>query len=263
LAISCCFDWPKLHAVLLRQRASDCVPILDCAPYVPGPGRLDFPVKEDTSEAAVTGRCRCVPKEACGASPSHLELGTGLYTGPGVSCGSEEDGCSTAAFEADADNPVRLRRAGPLPNENDGDEDLWERTCAPHIEREPQCVRGREASINALTHHSKRTNQSLQKIIGSGGRIPQKVCKKCMEGEEAKRAKVESAPTVQQPQAWPSHAELIGRGLECKAEAHTSSDSWSVEGRTWRTNFASADADGRELQQKQADMRRQLLRAGR
>ena len=62
------------------------------------------------------------------------------------------------------------------------------------------------------------------------------------------------------PQAWPTTAELYERGLECKAEAATSSSTWSVNSRDWRSAaFASADSDGARLKQRQAELRRVML----
>ena len=62
------------------------------------------------------------------------------------------------------------------------------------------------------------------------------------------------------PQAWPTTAELYERGLECKAEAATSSQTWSVNSRDWRSAaFASADSDGARLKQRQSELRRMML----
>ena len=62
------------------------------------------------------------------------------------------------------------------------------------------------------------------------------------------------------PQAWPTTAELYERGLECKAEAATSSSTWSVNSRDWRSAaFASADSDGARLKQRQSELRRMML----
>ena len=62
------------------------------------------------------------------------------------------------------------------------------------------------------------------------------------------------------PQAWPTTAELYERGLECKAEAATSAQTWSINSRGWRSAaFASADSDGARLKQRQAELRRMML----
>ena len=85
-----------------------------------------------------------------------------------------------------------------------------------------------------------------------------------MEQPDTKRAREASShapPPFSQPQqAWPSQAALYGKGLELKAETHTSAESWSVDGRSWRQQFSSADTDGSELQRKQAEMRRLFRR---
>ena len=81
------------------------------------------------------------------------------------------------------------------------------------------------------------------------------------EVQDAKRVRSDQVPVdTHATQAWPSQASLYGRGLESRAETHTRSDSWVVEGRTWRHNFTAADGGGNELQKRQAEMRRQLLR---
>ena len=81
--------------------------------------------------------------------------------------------------------------------------------------------------------------------------------------DPAKRQRNAAQPTLElppPPQAWPTTAELYERGLECKAEAATSSQMWSVNSRDWRSAaFAAADSDGARLKQRQTELRRMML----
>ena len=88
---------------------------------------------------------------------------------------------------------------------------------------------------------------------------------------EPKRARSEAValPSLPPaPQRWPSQAELLGAGLEGKAEvqgglaaAPNSVGTESVShGAAWRQQgFESADADGAELRRRQAEVRRAML----
>lgn len=75
--------------------------------------------------------------------------------------------------------------------------------------------------------------------------------------------------TNAQPMHWPSQAELVGRGLQGKAEVQgTSSGSlpapgseWVVPGAAWRAEaFQQADTDSMTLRQRQAEARRAMLK---
>ena len=83
------------------------------------------------------------------------------------------------------------------------------------------------------------------------------------ETDAAKRQRGAAEPALALPlqrQTWPSTVELYERGLENKAEAATSSSTWSVQARDWRTQaFASADEGGARLKQRQAEVRRLML----
>ena len=70
----------------------------------------------------------------------------------------------------------------------------------------------------------------------------------------------EPQPAPAQAQQWPAVALLYEQGLASRAEA-LSNSGFSVEGRSWRQQaFAAADHDEARLRQRQAEMRRVLLR---
>lgn len=81
--------------------------------------------------------------------------------------------------------------------------------------------------------------------------------------DPAKRQRNAGQPTLElppPPQAWPTTAELYERGLECKAEVATSTRTWSINSRDWRSAaFASADEGGARLKQRQSELRRIML----
>lgn len=70
-----------------------------------------------------------------------------------------------------------------------------------------------------------------------------------------------SAPAAHAVWAPPSASQLYAAGLENKAEAVSTSASWSIDGNAWRAaNFSGADTKQATLKQRQADARRMLLR---
>ena len=79
---------------------------------------------------------------------------------------------------------------------------------------------------------------------------------------EAKRQRAGTAPASAQPQTWPTSVHLYAEGLARRAEAETTNAAgWALAGRQLRASaFAAADADGSQLRQRQAEIRRQLLR---
>lgn len=60
----------------------------------------------------------------------------------------------------------------------------------------------------------------------------------------------------------PSMSSMYANGLACRAEAvNTSSGTWSVDGSQWRgANLTAADPTNEVLKQRQADVRRMLLK---
>ena len=80
---------------------------------------------------------------------------------------------------------------------------------------------------------------------------------------EQKRTKLDADVEARPPAApWqpPSAASLYEQGLQCKAEAHTTATSWTVDARSWRqAGFEGADPDGSHLRQKQIECRRMML----
>ena len=86
--------------------------------------------------------------------------------------------------------------------------------------------------------------------------------------DQAKRARpsapcASSATSASVVPAWspPSATQLYAAGLENKAEAVSTSASWSIDGNAWRAaNFSGADTNQATLKQRQAEARRMLLR---
>lgn len=87
------------------------------------------------------------------------------------------------------------------------------------------------------------------------------------EREAHKRSRPEHAanhanpqPSAVDAQQWPAVAQLYEQGLASRAEA-LSSTGFAVDGRSWRQQaFAAADHNDARLRQRQAEMRRVLLR---